>query len=41
MGTLILVCVTQIVHRYDIILIQEIRDVTETTIPTFTDIVNK
>jgi endonuclease/exonuclease/phosphatase family metal-dependent hydrolase len=30
----------QIVHRYDIILIQEIRDVTETTIPAFTDIVN-
>ena len=31
----------QVVHRYDIILIQEIRDVTEETIITFTEIVNQ
>ena len=31
----------QIVHRYDIVLIQEIRDSTETTIPDFLNIINK
>ena len=30
----------QIAKRYDIILIQEIRDISETTIPTYVDAIN-